>query len=205
VPILVISSDSYNSCNPNVPLYNGLPCLYLMAVQSQYSTSGPLEFYLTVSTSSSLRTVRNGQTISSVLAAGSVDHWQLSASSYTGTLQMLAAASFTQGQAVLYGSDTSLPTVSSAQQLVDAQPGFISYNVSTSDAVYYFVTVNCSAVADCVYSMMFQRLEPDWWQHSQRRAQPRHAQQCAAGSGPQCQWLRLFQPDQLRRLSAAAV
>ena len=157
-------TDAWSSvCNPSFPLSSDEPCLYQLVVQSQYSSDEPLEFYLTVSTTNSLRFLRPGQSISSILAAGSLEYWQLSADSNGGAVQTLAAASLTQGEAVLYGSNSTLPSASTAQQQVYAQPvGFISYSSNaTSDTVYYFVAVNCSALLlHCVYSMQFSAIYP---------------------------------------------
>ena len=158
---LVEPTDGY-SCNPNVPLPSGQPCLYQMAVQSLFSSDGVVEYLISATTSSSLRTIRPGASVSSVIAAGGVEYWQMSYVTYSSALvNFLVAAVVTQGEVVLYGSNTTVPSVSTAQQLVTPLPaGLLSYLTTASTPVYYFVTVNCSAAVDCYYSLQFTANPP---------------------------------------------
>ena len=153
---IVFGPADVNVCSPNQTLPSGLPCIYQMTVQNRFGSTAPLEYYITVSTSASLRIVRSDQVISSVVAAGSVEYWQLSYASAGRPILMLAAAIMTQGQAVMLGSNASLPTADTAQQQTVTQAaGLLSYTGTATGTLYYFVGVACSAVQDCRYSLQY--------------------------------------------------
>ena len=159
--VVTVAATDTNACNPNRTLASGKPCLYQMSVQAPFGGSGPLEYYITATTSSSLRTISTEQTVSSTVAAGSVEYWLMSYYSYGRLRQQVAAATVTQGQAVVYGSNISLPTASNAQLQAVAQPTGLLSLQSVADAGnnYYFVGVNCSAGVDCVYSMQYSQYQ----------------------------------------------
>ena len=155
--VLSMSSQAAYPCSPIQTLPSGLPCLYQMTVQSTFGSTAPLEYYLTASTNTSLRYMQSDQVISSVVAAGSVEYWVLSFSSAYRPVQMLAAAIMTQGQAVMLGSNASLPTadIAQQQQIVTQATGLLTYTGTGFSDLVYFVGVACSAVQDCRYSLQY--------------------------------------------------
>ena len=154
--ILSVASTALYSCNPNIALPSGLPCLYQMVVQAPFDLSGSFEYFIVATTTATLRLISTGQTISSVIAAGSAECWLLSYDLPGRLMQMLAAAQFTQGRAVLYGSNITAPSASTAQQMVVAQPtGLLTYQSTALDSVYYFICVSCTVDEDCLYSLQY--------------------------------------------------
>ena len=156
--VLSVEPTDTFACNPNVTLApSNLPCLYQMAVQARFTSTVPLVYYITATSSSSLRQIVSGQTINSVVDSGGVEYWQFQVGSNSQVVQMLAAVTMQQGQAILLGSNlTSLVSAFSAQQQWAVQStALINYQGVAANTAYYFVAVQCASDVACQYSLQY--------------------------------------------------